>query len=285
MLYFELLSKLSAGLAPLYASAEATYLAREILKKATGYTGTQLAVINQDAVSADTQAKALTLFGKLQSGEPWQYVTGQAHFYGHEFAVGPGVLIPRPETEMLVDIALAFGDTLEGQVRVLDACTGSGCIAHSAALARPAWQVRGFDSSQEALVFGHKNKETLGSTATLFKGDCLASFELLAEANSIQILVSNPPYVPEKEAAAMAVHVRDHEPAVALFVPDHNPLLFYKTLASLGQYALCPGGLLAVEIHAPLASEVAQLFAAYTHVHIVEDVFSKPRVVRAYKAG
>jgi release factor glutamine methyltransferase len=281
MTFFELTANLKATLLDGYDEREAAFLAREVVKKVTGFDGTKLVLAQKEEVPATIAYAALNLKARLATGEPWQYITGEAEFCGHTFVVGPGVLIPRPETELLVEEALKFGDALGRSVRVLDACTGSGCIAHSIALARPEWEVAGFDVSADALAYGRQNKERLGSTATFFEADIFGPLEALCAKNSLDILVSNPPYVPVGESVTIAKHVRDFEPSVALFSPDEDPLVFYKRLAEIGLYALAPNGVLVVEIHSLLAQETLEIYTKSYKATLLEDVFGKPRVVMA----
>lgn len=282
MRYYELLAQLKASLEHLYEGGEAGYLARQAVMRVAGLDGTGLMLANREEVPESVVQAARGLNVRLLAGEPWQYIVGEAEFYGRIFHVGPGVLIPRPETEMLVSAALAYPG--EPSFTVLDACTGSGCVAHSIALARPEWSVSAFDISAEALAYAHENGQRLGAKTRIFQADVLADPSLVAAEATVDVLVSNPPYIPLSEEASLALHVRAQEPALALFAPDEDPLLFYKALERLGRHALKPGGVLAVEVHAPLAEEVLQLLqnkSEWASQSIGEDLFGKPRMVSA----
>jgi len=279
MLYYELTASVKTALSQEYEEGEAAYLGREVVRKASGLTGTALILVQREIVPAEVIEIATGYKNRLVNGEPWQYITGEAEFFGHTFSVGPGVLIPRPETELLVEEALKFGDTLGRPVRVLDACTGSGCIAHSIALARPTWEVSGFDISVEALSYAQRNKELLGSKANLFHGDLLGDFAKLASANSVDILVSNPPYVPLSDKPDLAKHVRDFEPEVALFAPEGDALLFYRRLVDFGQFSLSENGILIVEIYSNLINDTLLLFQPFESAKSLVDFFGKSRII------
>jgi release factor glutamine methyltransferase len=278
MLYFELSSHIAKALSHSYEEREAGHLARLVLGKASSLEATPLLLANRTEVPAEIEAYALDLLQKLVDGQPWQYITGEAIFCGHTFAVGPGVLIPRPETEMLVETAIQYGDTLGRPATVLDACTGSGCIAHSIALARPSWQVSGFDISRAALAYAYKNKALLGSTATIFEADLLGDTAAIAPPNSIDILVSNPPYIPAEEAPTLSKHVRDFEPAIALFAPEGDALVFYRALERLCQWAMVKDGQAFFEIHSELSIASKYVFEKWT-TSAISDSFGKPRMI------
>lgn len=241
---------------------------------------------------------------RLASGEPYQYVTGKASFCGRDFFVAPGVLIPRPETEYLChlvsrDIKAAFGDR---SLTVLDLCTGSGCIAWTLALEFPSARVLGVDISEDALKiaegqFGgvgaslQEDAHVAGTVArrlpnrpVFVKADVLKGVPagFAGEfpgglAQQVDVMVSNPPYVMERERALMRRNVLEHEPGIALFVPDANPLKFYKAVRDWAERLLRPGGLLFLEQNEALPDETAALFSSFSRVKTVEDLSGKPR--------
>ena len=264
-------------------------------------------------VSHEDAEAAMSAFGRMASGEPLQYVTGKAYFYGREFRVTPDVLIPRPETEILcrtvlscpmtpkhpvlplVGQSLAEGGTSSapsGQestghsnISILDMCTGSGCIAWTLALELPGAQVTAVDLSDGALAVASSQdfSEEIGtSKAPVFlKADvldeppsCLGKFD---------IIVSNPPYVMESEKALMRSNVLEHEPEMALFVPDEDPLVFYRAVARWAKSLLKEYGFLIVEINESLGSETAEVFrtAGFADAAVLQDLSGRDRFVRA----
>ena len=240
---------------------------------------------------------------RLQAGEPVQYVLGRTFFCGHEFRVRPGVLIPRPETEELVGVACdrvarygersgrSDGEGSGRAVRILDIGTGSGCIAISLALAIPDAQVEAWDISDEALAIARENAHRLGAKVTFKKNDILKGNgapslwrglgEAVGEASgeAVSLIISNPPYICEKERKDMEQRVLDHEPSLALFVPDDDPLLFYRAIAEYATRALTPKGLLLFEIN-PLYKDAMEEMLLSLHFHDIvfhEDQFGKIR--------
>ena len=213
---------------------------------------------------------------RLLNHEPVQYVTGRADFFGRQFLVTPDVLIPRPETEELVQLILK--DARENS-RMLDVGTGSGCIAIALSLATKA-EVYGLDVSDGALAVAEKNAKHLGAGVTFVKGDVLSE-EL--PVNDLDVLVSNPPYILKEEAVAMRKNVIDHEPALALFTPDRDPLVFYRRIAELGRSAIKPGGKIFFEINEAYGTEVKELLAGlgYGSAAVHKDLSGKDRMVVA----
>lgn len=237
-------------------------------------------------ISDEAAGNAVEAFRRMASGEPLQYVTGKAWFYGREFNVTPDVLIPRPETEILCRTVLDSADGL----RVLDMCTGSGCIAWTLALEMPGAEVVGVDISEGALTVasGQDFSEEIfhtGAKAPIFmKADVLSSPPERKEGafdRQFDIIVSNPPYVMDSEKALMRSNVLEHEPHLALFVPDDDPLVFYRAVAVWAGKLLKPGGLGVVEINEALGADTADVFsqAGFADVCIVKDLNEKDRFV------
>ena len=220
---------------------------------------------------------------RLAAGEPIQYVLGYTEFCGRKFKVGPSVLIPRPETGQLVDESLKLLAAMGRPAKVLDLCTGSGCIAWSVALGAPGVSVIAADISEPALALARSQFEDVPSGANAPEFVCS---DLLGGCREIcgrfDLLLSNPPYVMEKEKAAMRRNVLDHEPGIALFVPDDDPLLFYRALASVSLRLLDSSGTGIVEINEALGPETAAVFetAGYKKTEILRDIFGKDRFVR-----
>ncbi len=216
---------------------------------------------------------------RLSEGEPVQYVLGFAEFCGRRFRVSPAVLIPRPETELLVAEAVSQLLSRERQCRVLDLCTGSGCIAWSLALEVPGTEVVAVDISGQALALA---KTQFDAPGPLFvKADVLDSGQDF-DCGVFDLLVCNPPYVRESEKALMRPNVLEHEPALALFVPDSDPLLFYRAVSRWAQRFLRPDGTALVEINEALGPETEAVFrdAGLAKTEIIRDFASKSRFVR-----
>lgn len=220
---------------------------------------------------------------RLAAGEPIQYVLGYTEFCGRKFKVGPSVLIPRLETGQLVDEALKLLAATGRPAKVLDLCTGSGCIAWSVALGAPGVSVTAADISEPALALARSQFEDVPSGVNVPEFVCS---DLLGGCREISgrfdLLLSNPPYVMEKEKAAMRRNVLDYEPGIALFVPDDDPLLFYRALASVSLRLLDSSGTGVVEINEALGPETAAVFeaAGYKKTEILRDIFGKDRFVR-----
>lgn len=235
-------------------------------------------------IPEDGIAQARQAFDRMASGEPLQYVTGEAYFYGRRFNVTPAVLIPRPETEILCQSVLSESGAGKGS-KILDLCTGSGCIAWTLALELPGAEVAAVDISEDALgvASGQDFSEEISRTEShkphFIKADVLAA--PMAELGQFDVLTSNPPYVMESEKALMRRNVLEHEPELALFVTDEDPLIFYRAVASWAVGLLKPGGFGIVEINEALGAETAEVFAGagMKDVKIVEDLAGKERFV------
>lgn len=224
---------------------------------------------------------------RLAAGEPLQYVIGSACFYGRDFKVSPSVLIPRPETEILCRTAI---ESFSGHkdVRVLDLCTGSGCIAWTMALECPGAEVVAVDISDDALHvassqdFVEEMKRTGAVAPTFLKADVLAEvpsgdiFE-----RRFDMILSNPPYVMNKEKSLMRANVLEHEPHLALFVSDDDPLVFYRAVARWASALLSPDGTGLVEINEALGPETAQVYldAGFRSTEVLQDFSGRDRFV------
>lgn len=238
-------------------------------------------------VSDEAAEAAMEAFSRMSSGEPLQYVTGLADFYGRQFRVTPDVLIPRPETELLCNTVIN-----KGVVSVLDLCTGSGCIAWTLALELAGAKVTAVDISDGALAvassqdFAEEMARTGALAPTFIKADVLAGPSAFNNPEQrFDILVSNPPYVMNKEKPLMRRNVLEHEPGLALFVPDEDPLLFYRAISDWALHFLKSGGFCMVEINEALGEETADVFrnAGFKDVQIVQDLNSRDRFVTAVK--
>ena len=218
---------------------------------------------------------------RLLDNEPIQYVIGSTTFCGNTFCVNPSVLIPRPETEQLVDMAIDIADLPE-HVSIMDACTGSGCIAISIKKKRPDWEVYACDISAEALQTARENAKANGAEVHFTHTDVLSD-KLLT--GPFDIMVSNPPYVMDKEKSSMEPHVLKREPHLALFVTDDEPLIFYRALAQWGQRSRSSEGWMLAEINPLLSQETKALFEAqqYRDCTIINDNYGKERFIRCRK--
>lgn len=235
-------------------------------------------------VPQEKALQAVAAFERMAAGEPMQYVVGLADFYGRQFRVTPDVLIPRPETELLCRSVLDRMTAYPKNPKVLDLCTGSGCIAWTLALEMPGAEVTAIDISDGALAVATAQEfsEELSRTSALapkfIKADVLAGPSL---SQQYDILVSNPPYVMDKEKALMRTNVLDHEPHIALFVSDDDPLIFYRAIARWAQALLKPDGYCIVEINEALGQETAQIYidAGFRCVNVIRDLSDRDRFV------
>lgn len=218
----------------------------------------------------------------LKRGRPIQYILGKAWFYGMEFIVTNDVLIPRPETEELVRCVVEDANRHNESFSIIDIGTGSGCIAVTLKKLLPRCHVYAFDVSGEALAVARQNAEKHGCEIHFIQGDLLDE-SARAKLPSCSVIVSNPPYVKRSESAAMHKNVLEHEPHVALFVPDDDALVFYSAIAAAGKEKLKPGGTVYVEINEALGLETCILFqkAGYTDVVLKQDMQGKDRIVVA----
>ncbi len=229
-----------------YPRGEALWLWREMLMRIKGWGQVELAIKAGDEVSEYLQRKVEEVTERLLRKEPVQYIFGMAEFYGLQLKVTPDVLIPRPETAEMVDMIVKWADG-RTDLRVLDLCTGSGCIAVALARNLKFAQIAAIDLSSKALAVAAENVKALKVKVNLKLGDAL---QLKDETSpKYDIIVSNPPYIAESERASMDSNVVDHEPQMALFVPDSDPLRFYHAIARYAMTALVSSGVLYFEIN------------------------------------
>ena len=276
-------------LAQIYNEGEAKAIARMTYEERFGLTLSDIYLGKDAQLSAADQTELQFIAKRLLQGEPIQYVLGQADFCGRTFMVNEHVLIPRPETEELCNWMPFPLPTPKGEgAKILDIGTGSGCIAITLAAMCPEAQVIGWDISADALKVAEENARRHNVHVSFEHVDALhlTSDILHQTSEALSLLVSNPPYICNKERAAMAVNVLEHEPHTALFVPDDDPLLFYRAIAQYGQTALKAGGWLYFEINPLYAQEMCDMLRlmSYHDIELKADQYGKQRMIRARKA-
>lgn len=292
------------SLTPLYDAGEAQAIVRTVLDVEYGMTLTDIICGKVNELSSDEERNLEEIITRLQNGEPVQYVLGEADFAGRTFHVEPGVLIPRPETAELCQWIEEEVSSLKADERkqILDICTGSGCIAITLGLTIPNSEVTGWDISEDALRIAQGNVEMLkaGNVRIEYQDALMlpkaAEVEEAAEISEAtksesslskgwNVIVSNPPYICEKEKADMEKNVLEHEPSIALFVPDEDPLKFYRAIAEYASSALKPEGALYFEINPIYEKETREMLQSlgFKDIETKEDAFGKKRKMRAMK--
>ncbi|MBR3453597.1 MAG: peptide chain release factor N(5)-glutamine methyltransferase [Muribaculaceae bacterium] len=280
MILKEAIEQLRTGLAGVADPHEVQAMIRVICEDVFNYDPVDVALRQESVLPDFAQQRITDLIHRLQRHEPLQYIVGNARFHGHKFKVTPAVLIPRPETEQLVD--LIVDENKESDLRVLDMGTGSGCIAISLARALKFAQVDALDVSRDALAVARANAEALQVKVRFFESDMLAP----QPAATYDIIVSNPPYICWSERESMERNVKDYEPGQALFVPDNDPLLFYKAIVPYAKQSLERGGRLYLEINQRFGAEVKRLLDehGFDEVRIIDDSYGKVRFAAARMA-
>lgn len=268
-------------LEPLYGNGEARAVTDYVLDVCFGLSKADILCGAVEEMTAEKTAELNKIFGRLMEGEPVQYVLGRAEFCGRWFNVRPGVLIPRPETEELCAWITADSKA-SGSPKVLDIGTGSGCIAITLQLDMPESKVTAWDISADALDVARENAQRLGANVNFVKQDALNA----KPEGEWDVIVSNPPYICEKEKKDMAVNVLEHEPHKALFVPDADPLLFYRAITRLAVQTLSKGGRLYFEINPIYADDTCHMMRAegMTAVELRSDMYGKQRMAKGVKA-
>lgn len=295
MTYNQLWKRLTA----IYNEREAQAIVRTVLDALFGMSLTDICLGKVTQLSADDTTRLEKIMQRLEKSEPVQYVLGAEWFAGRLFDVAPGVLIPRPETEDLVKWACDEAKEKEDNSKeergkeekedskkeevphpsILDIGTGSGCIAITVALALPQARVTAWDISTDALAIAAGNAHRLGASVRFEHQDALSAPD---DEERWDVIVSNPPYICDRERADMSDNVLSYEPELALFVPDSDPLLFYRAIARYASKALKPGGRLLFETNTAYAHEVAQVMTdkGFTAIEVRNDCFGKPRMVK-----
>lgn len=267
-----------------YDDGEARAIARILIEELFGLSYTDIVCGATDELSADDTLRLDTAVRRIEQGEPLQHVLGYADFCGNRFGVNASVLIPRPETEWLVNegerlMNGAPNTTPSAPKRILDIGTGSGCIAISLKLRLSDAYVEAWDISEEALRTAESNAKALEAEVAFCKRDALRAEESAAPWN---LIVSNPPYICDSERAAMDDNVLLHEPHTALFVPDDDPLRFYRAIARYALRSLSDGGSLLFECNTRYAEATGEMMRemGFENVTVNDDCFGLPRFVK-----
>ena len=275
-----MVQKLIQTLTPLHGSSEARAIVHALLEDAFDLSRTDVLLGRFEALPEAEKLRFSEYAKRLSEGEPLQYVVGTAPFGDLRFEVTPATLIPRPETLELVEWVVA-DEHRRPSLRLLDIGTGSGCIAISLAKLLPQAKVSAWDISAEALAVAARNATCNGVAVDFKQVDVLQ----VAEADTYDCIVSNPPYICEDEKAEMTDSVLLHEPHTALFVPNTDPLRFYRAIAEMGVRNLLPGGSLYFEINQAYGAETCDLLRSlgYTDVELRKDFYGNDRMVKGVR--
>lgn len=276
----KIVAYIRSRLQPYYTAEEVSALSRIVCCDLLGQAPTDYYLGKDIALSSKKEQELEDILQRLSRFEPLQYIEGRTLFLGRELLVAPGVLIPRPETEELVELMLK---EIPADARILDVGTGSGCIAISLAKELPDALVTAWDVSPEALSVARANARKLQSNVRFVECDVLAC--QVDEVGLYDVIVSNPPYVTEAEKADMEPNVLQWEPSLALFVPNDDPLRFYRRIAVLGRDMLADGGRLYFEINRAYGREMVEMLRAmgYVGVRVEKDLSQNDRFVIAEK--
>lgn len=266
-------------LAEIYGEAEAQSIANLLFEDYLNIPRTSRLTMPDQPFSDDLHRKHSDAVRKLLNHQPIQQIIGHCFFYGQQLYINEHVLIPRPETEELVDLIVR--DNHSGDFRVLDVGTGTGCIAISLASALHGSDVYAWDISEQALSLARQNAAK-NQVKVHFRREDVLTYN---GDEKFDIIVSNPPYIPDMEKQAMAKNVTQYEPEIALFVPDDDPLLFYRKIGKMGKKTLSQDGKLYFEVHENYAHQVKELMEklAYNKVAVNKDLQGKDRIVTADK--
>lgn len=270
-------------LSSVYEKREAENIAHLAFEQFTGWSRLERMLKKEAELDNPAMEKLETALKELLQHKPVQYVIGEAWFYKLKFKVNEQVLIPRPETEELVEWVIgSVSGSLPGADSILDIGTGSGCIAVALKKNLPSFRVSAIDISEQALAVAKENAARYDEEIDFMRMDVLQS-QQAAVLPSFDIIVSNPPYVKQSEKGPMRKNVLDYEPHLALFVPDEDPLKFYRAIAVVAKEKLNPGGRLFFEINESLGEAVAGLLQekGFTGIELRKDLSGKDRMVRA----
>jgi len=279
MLLNDIKQALKKQLAGQFESVELNPILSILIEHVTGWDQVQQVIHKDNAISEEQVLAFETAATALLAGRPIQYITGKTWFMGEPYIVNDQVLIPRPETEELVDWVIEYAAIKGKALRILDIGTGSGCIAIAIKKALPEAIVSAIDISTGAIKIAATNAATLKADIEF---TCLDILNTAFLPGQYDVIVSNPPYIPMQEMKNMELQVTDHEPNIALFVPDEDPLVFYKAIARLAKLHLSTNGQLFFEIHYDQGDAmIALLDEMHFHAELRTDLFGKDRMVRA----
>ena len=272
----DIINYLCTQMGDLYPAEETRRIARIVAAHKSGEDEIKFLIEPNETIEIDDIEH---IAEELAAGRPVQYITKECEFCGIKFTIREGALIPRPETEELVMWAVERAKAMTSP-RIADICTGSGCIAISLAKLLPDATITATDISEEAISLAKENAATIGVGVEIIKDDALGGLRAL-QGKKYDIIVSNPPYIPLSERETMHINVTHHEPHIALFVEDNNPILFYRAIAKAARELLSEQGYLMFEIHSPLSKECADMLQEeeYTHIEVRKDFFGRDRMI------
>lgn len=262
-----------------FEAVELSSIIGMLIEEVSGWNRTQQ-IIHQNTAFNQTQVDQIQKYTEqLICGKPIQYILGKAWFMGQNFTVNENVLIPRPETEELVEWIISYANIKNKTLSILDIGTGSGCIAIALKKSLPHCEVSALDVSKEALKLAQLNANNLNVSIQWMEQNIL---DTVALENAYDIIVSNPPYIPIGEKESMQKQVVNFEPSLALFVPDEDPLIFYRTIAKMAKQSLSKNGQLFFEIHYDQGNAILTLLNELNfHAELRQDSFGKDRMIRA----
>ncbi|RYY60882.1 MAG: peptide chain release factor N(5)-glutamine methyltransferase [Chitinophagaceae bacterium] len=270
-------------LSPQYGEGEATAITDLLMEKLTGLRGVQLISHGPDPLDEEAVKRLDQWLDRLLANEPVQYILGEAWFMDLKFYVDPSVLVPRPETEELADWIVRDRSFNADGLRLLDIGTGTGCLPVYLQKKLAGITADAIDISRGAIAIAQKNAAALGARVNFGQLDFLDS-SLRDRLPLYDLVVSNPPYIPVKEKSSMPLNVTEFEPMMALFVPDSDPLVFYKAIADFGVHHLKPAGKIFVEIYEGNGKETLEVFTSMGYeAELKQDMQGKDRMIRATK--
>lgn len=269
----------------IYSSNELDQLVKSLLMSRLKMDSTTYLLSSESKLSDEVLVQLMEDVDRLLKDEPLQYVLGNTSFYGLEIQCNPAALIPRPETEELVDWVL--NEVQLPSCALIDLGTGTGCVPLAIKAERPSWVVSAVDVSQEALALARSNGFKLNLDVRFEEVDLLQDLSALDFKDTFNVVVSNPPYIPHTESLLMLPNVLNHEPHLALFVPDTDPLLFYRRIVAFCEQYLIIDGYVFVEIHEELSAETMQLFheSGFANIELRKDLQGKPRMIKAQRVS